>query len=104
MGELEELRAHVAKLVAIVDEMTPCNDDCDVRAVFSWVDPADLQRVRDLRHVRDAEVAKYRTALEAIREMMSPKNRQRFVMRGPMAFASVYNVVEDALAGKNSER
>jgi hypothetical protein len=31
---------------------------------------------------------------------MSPGNRHAFVSRGPMAFASVYNVVEDALAGK----
>ena len=28
---------------------------------------------------------------------MNPKNREQFVMRGPMAFVSVYNVVEDAL-------
>ena len=40
----------------------------------------------------------WQLALVKIRDMMSPKNRQRFVMGGPMAFASVYNVVEDALA------
>ncbi len=28
---------------------------------------------------------------------MGPKNRERFVMQGTMAFAKVYNVVEDAL-------
>jgi hypothetical protein len=43
---------------------------------------------------------RYRAGLEKIRELMSPGNRHAFVSRGPMAFASVYNVVEDALAGK----
>ena len=39
----------------------------------------------------------WQIALTDLREMMSPKNRQRFVMGGPMAFAGVYSVVEDAL-------
>jgi hypothetical protein len=39
----------------------------------------------------------YRLALEKIRDMMGPKNRERFVMQGPRAFIDVYNVVEDAL-------
>ncbi len=47
---------------------------------------------------------RYGAALEVIRELMSPGNRHAFVSRGPMAFASVYNVVEDALAGKDSVR
>jgi hypothetical protein len=40
----------------------------------------------------------YRNALEEIREMMSPKNRERFVMQGPLAFVAVYNAVETALS------
>ena len=40
----------------------------------------------------------YRKALEEIRDMMGPKNRERFVMQGIRSMVSVYNVVEKALA------
>jgi len=43
------------------------------------------------------EAEKYRKALEQIRDMMGPENRQRFVMQGPRAFLGLYNVVEAAL-------
>ncbi len=40
----------------------------------------------------------YGRALEEIRDMMSPANRERLVMQGPRAMIGVYNVVEAALA------
>lgn len=46
---LVDLRAHVDKLAAILDEVTPCDDDCDLAAVLAWVDPADRRRVHELR-------------------------------------------------------
>ena len=38
-----------------------------------------------------------RLALEKLRDLMSPKNRERFVMRGMMAFIDVNAIVEEAL-------
>ena len=48
------------------------------------------------------EADRYRLALEEIREMMGPANRQQFVMRGALAFAGVWNVVESALTGSKT--
>jgi len=53
---------------------------------------------RDQQHSPDdGSESVYRKALESIRDMMSPKNRERFVMQGPLAWIAVYNVVEEAL-------
>ena len=41
---------------------------------------------------------RYRLALEKLRDLMGPKNRERFVMRGMMAFIDVNNIVEEALS------
>lgn len=50
-------------------------------------------QVSDARH----ESNKYKVALEKIRELMGPENRERFVMQGPAAFAAIYYEVEAAL-------
>ena len=64
--------------------------------IHASVDLTD--RMREFYRAQGCEERdRYRVALETIREMMSPANRQRFVTGGPMAFAGVYNVVEDAL-------
>jgi len=71
MGELEELRAHVDRLTAILDSVTPCNDDCGLAAVLAWVDPADRQRVAKLRDVRDQ-----RAIVDALRDLYDEDHLQ----------------------------
>ncbi len=49
---MRDLQAHVDKLTEILDNVTACNDDCDLAAVLAWVDPADRQRVAELKNKR----------------------------------------------------
>ncbi len=44
------MRAHVEKLTSILDDVAPCDDNCDLGGVLAWVDPADLARMREMRH------------------------------------------------------
>ena len=46
---------HLARLVAILDSVTPCNAGCDLSIVLAWVDPADRQRMRELRSRTERE-------------------------------------------------
>lgn len=47
--ENAKLREHIDKLVVIFEDAKPCSDHCDLGAILSWVDPADKQRVAELR-------------------------------------------------------
>lgn len=51
IAEHKKLKSHVEKLVEIfeADGMAPCNDGCALGGILAWVDPADFERVRELR-------------------------------------------------------
>jgi DNA-binding transcriptional regulator YdaS (Cro superfamily) len=72
MGELEELKARVAKLTDILDSVTACNDDCDLAAVLAWVDPSDAKRTHELRDGTKLRVE----ALTRAIELFCPNVRQ----------------------------
>lgn len=74
---------------------TPLCDGCTQNAL-----PALVQEVRAQRSERDAA----REALGRILDMMSPMNRERFVMRGPMALVSIYEVARAALSAPESKK
>ncbi len=44
-----DMREHVEKLTAMLDELTPCSENCDVIAFGAWVDPSDVERTRAMR-------------------------------------------------------
>ncbi len=79
------------------DDALVWRDDAAFGPQFYAASPKEAEDAAVLLNDLEARAARYRTALEKLRELMSPKNREQFVMRGPMAFVSVYNVVEDAL-------
>ena len=62
--ELRELQAHVDKLVEILDEANPCNENCDLAGVQAWVNPVDRERVSALRWIVREERDALRQAIE----------------------------------------
>lgn len=79
------------------DDALVWRDDAVTGPQFYAATPTEAEDAAKLLNDLEARAARHRTALEQLRELMSPKNREKFVMRGPMAFVSVYNIVEDAL-------
>jgi len=79
------------------DDALVWRDDAVYGAQFYAATPTEAEGAARLLNDLEARTTRYRTALEKLRDLMNPTNREQFVMRGPMAFVSVYNVVEDAL-------
>jgi len=61
-----DMRAHVDKLTEMLDDLTPCSENCDVIAFAAWVDPSDVARTREMRCLLREELENASAALFAI--------------------------------------
>ena len=59
---MRDLQAHVDKLTEILEDARPCNHNCDLAAIQAWVNPADQQRVAELRDKRTQAVRDFLAA------------------------------------------